>query len=160
MHHRGNEPYCIQQSVQSKSVTNQPTKIQAINSPQNPHVFSYKKYLERKGIYHLITIDSQGGSLTKKGRKSIKGMVFDVGFQFSCGAVLGILVIKPILDHFWRAKHFIIKPIITLLNVSIAAQIGILPLSLYYFYQFPGLFFLANLLIIPTLTLCLWLGFL
>jgi competence protein ComEC len=38
-----------------------------------------------------------------------------------------------------------------LFTVSIAAQIGVLPLSLFYFHQFPGLFFIANMLIIPFL---------
>jgi len=32
-----------------------------------------------------------------------------------------------------------------------AAQIGILPLSIYYFHQIPGLFLLSNLIFIPFL---------
>ncbi|MDG1778401.1 MAG: ComEC/Rec2 family competence protein [Flavobacteriaceae bacterium] len=84
---------------------------------------------------------------------------FDVGFQLSYTAVLGILLIKPILDHYWQPKHLVLKPVVTLLNVSVAAQIGILPLSLFYFHQFPLLFFLTNLLVIPVLILCLWSGF-
>ena len=85
--------------------------------------------------------------------------IFDVGFQLSYTAVLGILLIKPILDQYGQPKHFVLKPIVTLLNVSVAAQLGILPLSLYYFHQFPALFFLTNLLVIPLLVLCLWGGF-
>jgi len=84
--------------------------------------------------------------------------VYDVGFQLSYGAVLGILIIVPILNGFWTPKHILIKPMTTLLKVSVAAQLGILPLGLYYFHQFPGLFFLANLLVVPALVLCLWLG--
>jgi competence protein ComEC len=38
-----------------------------------------------------------------------------------------------------------------LITVSSAAQMGVLPLSLYYFHQFPGLFMLSNLIIIPCL---------
>ena len=85
--------------------------------------------------------------------------LFDVGFQLSYTAVLGILLIKPILDQYGQPKHFVLKPIVTLLNVSVAAQLGILPLSLYYFHQFPALFFVTNLLVIPLLVLCLWGGF-
>jgi len=84
--------------------------------------------------------------------------IFDVGFQLSYGAVLGILVIVPILNCFWTPKHVLTKPMTTLLKVSVAAQLGILPLGLYYFHQFPGLFFIANLLVVPVLMLCLWLG--
>jgi competence protein ComEC len=40
-------------------------------------------------------------------------------------------------------------------TVSIAAQVGIVPLSLYYFHQFPGLFFITNLIVLPLLGLIL-----
>ncbi len=42
-----------------------------------------------------------------------------------------------------------------LTTVSLAAQIGVLPLSLYYFHQFPSLFILSNLIIVPVLGLIL-----
>jgi competence protein ComEC len=45
-----------------------------------------------------------------------------------------------------------------LLTVTIAAQAGVLPLSLFYFHQFPGLFFLTNLLILPFLGFILIFG--
>ena len=38
-----------------------------------------------------------------------------------------------------------------LITVSVAAQAGVLPLSLFYFHQFPSLFLLSNLVIIPFL---------
>jgi len=41
-----------------------------------------------------------------------------------------------------------------------AAQVGVAPLSLFYFHQFPGLFFLSNLIIIPILGLILGSGLL
>jgi competence protein ComEC len=45
-----------------------------------------------------------------------------------------------------------------ILTVSFAAQIGTLPLSIYYFHQFPGLFFITNLAIIPLLSIIMILG--
>jgi competence protein ComEC len=42
--------------------------------------------------------------------------------------------------------------------VSFAAQIGAFPLSIFYFHQFPGLFFITNLIIIPFLILIMGLG--
>jgi competence protein ComEC len=44
------------------------------------------------------------------------------------------------------------------LTVSFAAQIGTLPLSIYYFHQFPGLFFVTNLVVIPLLSAIMALG--
>jgi competence protein ComEC len=40
----------------------------------------------------------------------------------------------------------------------LAAQIGILPLLLYYFHQFPGVFLLANIVVLPLLIVLLYLG--
>lgn len=45
-----------------------------------------------------------------------------------------------------------------ILSVSFAAQIGAFPLSVYYFHQFPGLFFVTNLLVLPLLGIILALG--
>ena len=84
--------------------------------------------------------------------------IFDAGFQLSYGAVLGILILKPELDKVFKFKSKILEFFNDTLKVSIAAQIGILPLSLYYFHQFSSLFFVANLLVIPSLMLLIWLG--
>ncbi|MCG8881945.1 ComEC/Rec2 family competence protein [Tenacibaculum finnmarkense] len=77
--------------------------------------------------------------------------LFDVGFQLSYLAVFGIIWTQPLLYNLWISKFWLLDKFWRLLTVSIAAQIGILPISLYYFHQFPGLFFIANLLIIPFL---------
>ena len=77
--------------------------------------------------------------------------LFDVGFQLSYLAVFGIIWIQPILYKLWIPKFWIFDKIWSLTTVSIAAQIGILPISLYYFHQFPGLFIVSNLVIIPFL---------
>ncbi|MCG8732775.1 ComEC/Rec2 family competence protein [Tenacibaculum finnmarkense] len=77
--------------------------------------------------------------------------LFDVGFQMSYLAVFGIIWTQPLLYNLWISKFWLLDKFWRLLTVSIAAQIGILPISLYYFHQFPGLFFIANLLIIPFL---------
>ncbi|MDA9125998.1 ComEC family competence protein [Flavobacteriaceae bacterium] len=85
---------------------------------------------------------------------------FDVGFQLSYAAVASIIIVKPVLDKWWRIKHWIGNWFLDLLKVSIAAQIGVLPLSLYYFHQFPGLFFVTNMVVIPCLIVILGLGIL
>ncbi|MEY4433143.1 MAG: hypothetical protein RLZZ44_1276 [Bacteroidota bacterium] len=80
--------------------------------------------------------------------------LFDVGFQLSYLALFFILWFHPLLSSIWEPKNKISKYIWDILSVSIAAQIGTLPLSLYYFHQFPGLFFITNLVVIP-LTGCI-----
>jgi competence protein ComEC len=83
---------------------------------------------------------------------------FDLGFQLSYAAVAAIIIIKPILDSWITFKNGIANWFLDLLKLSVAAQLGVLPLSLYYFHQFPGLFFVTNLVIVPCLMLVLGLG--
>ncbi|WP_324720911.1 ComEC/Rec2 family competence protein [Salinimicrobium sp. HB62] len=81
--------------------------------------------------------------------------IFEVGFQLSYLAVLSIVLLQPLLSNLYFPPNRILKYLWDLLTVTIAAQAGILPLSLYYFHQFPGLFFLTNLLILPFLGIIL-----
>ena len=85
-------------------------------------------------------------------------LLFHVGFQMSYAAVFAIVWVYPILQKFWYPKNWLIRRVWQLLSVSVAAQVGVLPISLYYFHQFPGLFFISNLLIVPFLGLLLGLG--
>lgn len=84
--------------------------------------------------------------------------LFDVGFQLSYLAVLGIITIQYKLYKIITFRNFLGDKIWQLTTVSMAAQIGVLPLSLYYFHQFPGLFFLSNIVIIPFLGIVLMAG--
>ncbi len=84
--------------------------------------------------------------------------LFDVGFQLSYTTLFFIIWLQPKLKRIWNPRNKILKYLDDILTVSIAAQIGALPLSIYYFHQFPGLFFVTNLLIIPALTLIMILG--
>ena len=85
--------------------------------------------------------------------------IYDVGFQLSYTAVFGIVLIEPIIRSLWKPRIKIVEYFWQIFTVSLAAQVGVLPLSLYYFHQFPGLFFLTNLVIIPSLSLILGIGF-
>lgn len=86
--------------------------------------------------------------------------LFKVGFQLSYLAVIGIIYWQPkiykliylpnkILDYAWKIS-----------SVSIAAQLATFPLGLYYFHQFPVLFFVSNLFVIPLAGILLSTGFL
>lgn len=86
--------------------------------------------------------------------------LFDVGFQLSYLAVLGIVTIDPYLYKLWIPKNKILKIYWHTLTITLSAQLGIIPISLFYFHNFPGLFFLSNLLIIPVLGIILGFGIL
>ncbi|QXP61113.1 ComEC/Rec2 family competence protein [Olleya sp. HaHaR_3_96] len=84
--------------------------------------------------------------------------LFDVGFQLSYAAVISIVSFQPILERFWSPKYKLTKLLWQTLTVTVSAQFGIIPISLYYFHQFPSLFWLSNLIVIPFLSLILGLG--
>ncbi len=84
--------------------------------------------------------------------------LFDVGFQLSYLAVFAIVTIQPMLYGIWQPKFKVVDFFWKILSVTIAAQVGILPVSLFYFHQFPGLFFISNLVIIPALGFILGFG--
>lgn len=86
--------------------------------------------------------------------------LFDVGFQLSYVALFFILWLQPIFSDFLQPENKIIKYLWDILTVSFAAQIGAFPLSVYYFHQFPGLFFVTNLIIIPFLSVIMAVGLL
>ena len=87
------------------------------------------------------------------------GYLYQVGFQMSFAAVLSIVSFYPVFSRWLPVKNKILKYFSDLFWVSLSAQLGVLPLSLYYFHQFPGYFLLANLLSIPLLFLILFTGF-
>lgn len=84
--------------------------------------------------------------------------LFDVGFQLSYIALFFIIWFQPLLATIWKPKSKAVQYIWGILTVSFAAQIGTLPLSIYYFHQFPGLFFVTNLIIIPLMGIIMSLG--
>ncbi len=86
--------------------------------------------------------------------------IFDVGFQMSYLAVFSIVWIQPLLYNLWNPKLFIVDKFWQIFTVTVAAQLGVAPISLYYFHQFPSLFFISNLVIIPFLGFILGFGIL
>lgn len=82
-------------------------------------------------------------------------LIFHVGFQMSYMAVLAIIIIQPKLNSYYNPRNYFKRLFWGILTVTFAAQIGIMPISLYYFHQFPGLFFISNLVILPFLSFIL-----
>tara|TARA_B100001109_G_C18864441_1_gene476113 strand:- start:7179 stop:9197 length:2019 start_codon:yes stop_codon:yes gene_type:complete len=76
-------------------------------------------------------------------------LLFEVGFQLSFAAVIGIVSLHPIIYNWWRPDSILIDKIWSLIVVSFCAQLATLPFTFYYFHQFPNWFLLTNLFVIP-----------
>ena len=107
--------------------------------------------LERKSqIYNTISVSAFVILLYDP------NLLFDVGFQLSYCAVVGIVYFQPKIASLWYVKHKLLRWWWDLTSVSMAAQIATLPLALYYFHQFPNYFLLTNYIAIPLATLIIY----
>lgn len=82
--------------------------------------------------------------------------LFSVSFQLSFAAVVALLAFSRDFAHLLPTARIrplplqrIVRYIVDLLAVSLAAQLGTLPIALYYFGQCSNYFLLTNLLVIP-----------
>ncbi len=76
-------------------------------------------------------------------------LVYEVGFQLSYFAVMGIVYFQPKIYRLWYIENRVGNFFWELTAVAIAAQITTFPLSLYYFHQFPLYFWLSGFVVIP-----------
>ncbi|GAB1417006.1 ComEC/Rec2 family competence protein [Paludibacter sp.] len=83
-------------------------------------------------------------------------VLYDVGFQLSYAAVIGIVYFQPKISSLLYVKNKLLKWWWDLTAVSLAAQITTLPLSLFYFNQFPNYFLLSNYIAIPLATFIIY----
>lgn len=83
-------------------------------------------------------------------------VLWDVGFQLSYLAVLGIVVLQKPVYNWMYFKNKILNYIWEMASVSISAQIFTIPICFYYFHQLPLLFLIANIIAIPLATVALW----
>lgn len=84
--------------------------------------------------------------------------IMSVGFQLSYLAVIGIVYLHPRLYALWEPDARLPDEIWKVISVSIAAQAMTLPITLFYFHQFPNYFLVANILAIPISFAVLILG--
>lgn len=87
-------------------------------------------------------------------------IIREVGFQLSYLAVIGILFFYKQIFPLLTFRSLILRKTWMLLVVSFSAQLATFPLSIYYFGQFPNLFLVTNLMVIPLATLTLYSGLL
>lgn len=85
-------------------------------------------------------------------------LIWDVGFQLSFLAVLGLIYLQPKIYKWFYFKNKWIDKLWGTVALSLAAQIATFPLSIYYFHQFPLYFIFSNLFILFPLTVMMYLG--
>lgn len=82
--------------------------------------------------------------------------LFDVGFQLSFASVLSILYLQPKAAAMLNVRNKYIRYVWQMFTLSMVAQLATFPLCLYYFGTFPTYFFVANLLIVPLVSLIIY----
>mgnify|MGYP000868067824 FL=1 len=82
--------------------------------------------------------------------------LFDIGFQLSYLAMLGLFIFTNPIYSLFYSRFKIIDWTWKLWSASIAAQLFTVPLSIYYFGNFPTYFLLANIFAIPLSSVILW----
>lgn len=87
-------------------------------------------------------------------------LFYDVGFQLSYWAMFGLIYIQPKLQSLYLPENYLGKVVFQNVYSTVAATISTLPISLYFFHQFPIWFIFCNILIIPLTFLVLILSLL
>jgi len=85
--------------------------------------------------------------------------LFSVGFQLSFTATFAIVVLAREAEHLWslqermKERYRIVDWLIGTVIISIAAQLGTLPFTMYYFGYVSSYFLLTNLIVLPLATM-------
>lgn len=85
-------------------------------------------------------------------------IITEIGFRLSYLAVIGIIYLQPKIYSLLNVKNWLLDKAWIITSVSIAAQVATFPIGLYYFHQFPSLFLISNLVVIPASNIILFLG--
>lgn len=84
--------------------------------------------------------------------------LFDIGFQLSYLAVLGLVAVHPVLYSWFYFKNKIVDAVWSYTALSISAQVFTFPLSLYIFHQFPLSFLISNLVVVLPISGVMYVG--
>ena len=82
--------------------------------------------------------------------------LWDVGFQLSYLAVVGIVIFQKPVYNLIYIKNKYADSVWKMMAVTIAAQVLTFPVCIYYFHQFPLLFLITNLIAVPLSTIILY----
>ncbi len=82
--------------------------------------------------------------------------LWDVGFQLSYLAVIGIIIFQQPIYNWLYIKNKWINEVWKLMAISLAAQVLTFPICIYYFHQFPNLFLITNIIAVPLSSIILF----
>jgi competence protein ComEC len=82
--------------------------------------------------------------------------LFEISFQLSFLAVFFIIILYQPLREVLKLRHFITDTLI----LSVVAQLGTAPLTIYYFHNLPLIGAFISVLLIPLTTIIIYLGIL
>jgi len=85
-------------------------------------------------------------------------LIWDVGFQLSFFAVFGLVYYQPKFYKWLYFENKWLDKLWAAIAMSLAAQLATLPLSIYYFHQFPVYFIISNLFILIPITVLMYTG--
>ena len=85
-------------------------------------------------------------------------LIYNLGFLLSISAVLGIVVIHPLIMRICYTENKIGYYLTSSTSITLSATITTLPITLYIFHSFPTYFIIANLILVPWSTLIMYLG--
>lgn len=75
--------------------------------------------------------------------------LFEIGFQLSYVAVIGIVVLQRPIYHLFYLKNKLLDKAWEITAVALAAQAATMPFTLFYYHQFTTYFWLSNLFMTP-----------
>jgi competence protein ComEC len=84
--------------------------------------------------------------------------IMDVGFQLSYTALAGLIYFQPKIAELYKPENPFMASIWQSTTASVAATLSTLPITLFYFKQFPIWFIICNIVVVPATFLILLLG--
>lgn len=114
-------------------------------------LFSFGSLFHRKGFSYNSLAAAAFFILLYK-----PASLFDVGFQMSFASVFAILYFHPLLSSIYHPTHKVLSYLWGLLSITLAAQLGVFPLVLFYFGTFPTWFFITNILVVPMIGIIIY----
>jgi len=85
-------------------------------------------------------------------------IIFDIGFQLSFGATLSLVMFCPAIKTF-ISRIPIPEILADTLAATLAAQFGVVPITLYYFNNLSIISIVSNLLVVPMVQIITIIGF-
>lgn len=111
-------------------------------------IYSFSRILNHRGAsMNAVLISMFILVLIKPGR------LLDIGFQLSYAAVFSIVLLTPVFRSLWKPRMKLMSWCWDVSALSFAAQLGTLPLVIYYFHQLPVYALLTNIFALPLLSM-------